>query len=279
VRGLDDVFAAGDITSFPVKQGGIATQQADAAAETIAALAGADLTPQPFRPVLRGLLLTGRQPRYLRHELTGGVGDSSTASPEPLWWPPAKIVGRHLAPFLAAVAGVESPPEAPLAPAAVSIEVAIEDEGADHLAGLRLAVARETEPDDAGNVADAMSTNLLLVAPRQRLGEVVEAMRARGLGCALVCEEGQLVGILTSRDLLRAFAARIHPAEGRVREWMTIEPVAAEADAPIDDAVLLMTEYRLHDLPVVEDGRPLGVISLREAARRVRRRAGIGLGF
>ena len=58
VHGLADVFAAGDITSFPVKQGGIAAQQADAAAEIIAANAGADLTPQPFRPVLRGLLLT-----------------------------------------------------------------------------------------------------------------------------------------------------------------------------------------------------------------------------
>ena len=77
VHGLADVFAAGDITSFPVKQGGIAAQQADAAAEMIAANAGADLTPQPFRPVLRGLLLTGRQPRYLRHEITGGAGDAS----------------------------------------------------------------------------------------------------------------------------------------------------------------------------------------------------------
>jgi hypothetical protein len=68
VLGLSDVFAAGDITSFPVKQGGIAAQQADAAAEMIAANAGVDLVPRPFRPVLRGLLLTGRQPRYLRHE-------------------------------------------------------------------------------------------------------------------------------------------------------------------------------------------------------------------
>src|SRR5205814_7529976 len=115
VHAMADVFAAGDITSFPVKQGGIATQQADAAAELIAANAGADIAPQPFRPVLRGLLLTGGQPRYLRHELTGGAGDVSAASPEPLWWPPAKIVGRYLAPFLGALAGVESPPDAPAA--------------------------------------------------------------------------------------------------------------------------------------------------------------------
>jgi hypothetical protein len=50
---------------------------------------------------------------------TGGAGDVSEASPEPLWWPPAKIVGRYLAPFLGAFAGVESPPEAPAAPGAM----------------------------------------------------------------------------------------------------------------------------------------------------------------
>src|SRR5439155_22648246 len=99
--GVSDIFAAGDVTTFPVKQGGIAAQQATAAAETIAEAAGADVTPRPFRPVLRGLLLTGSVPTYLRAELTGGAGDTSTAQSEPLWWPPGKIVGRHLAPFLA----------------------------------------------------------------------------------------------------------------------------------------------------------------------------------
>ncbi|HEY3185705.1 MAG TPA: FAD-dependent oxidoreductase [Gaiellaceae bacterium] len=111
VTGVADVFAAGDVTAFPVKQGGIAAQQADAAAETIAATAGADVTPRPFHPVLRGLLLTGSAPTYLRTQLPGGAGDTSTARTDPLWWPPAKIVGRHLAPFLAERAGaILSPP-------------------------------------------------------------------------------------------------------------------------------------------------------------------------
>jgi sulfide:quinone oxidoreductase len=123
VPGLTDVFAAGDVTTFPVKQGGIAAQQADAAAEAIAAAAGAELEPQPFRPVLRGLLLTGAQPRYLRHEVTGGSGGTSAASAEPLWWPPAKIVGRYLAPFLASLAGSEPTPSVPWGPDAVSVEV------------------------------------------------------------------------------------------------------------------------------------------------------------
>jgi sulfide:quinone oxidoreductase len=108
VRGALDVYAAGDITDFPLKQGGIATQQADAAAESIAAAAGAEIDPRPFSPVLRGLLLTGLTPRYLRTE-PGSV--HSSADTEALWWPPAKIVGRHLAPFLASQLHMsESPP-------------------------------------------------------------------------------------------------------------------------------------------------------------------------
>jgi sulfide:quinone oxidoreductase len=279
VHGLDDVFAAGDISSFPVKQGGIAAQQADAAAELIAANAGADLTPQPFRPVLRGLLLTGRQPRYLRHEITGGAGDVSAASPEPLWWPPAKIVGRYLAPFLGAIAGVESPPEAPAAPGAVPVEVELDTGKIARLAALPLEIARDAEGGAGPTAADVMWTEPLVVAPEDTLGEVAEKMRERDLGSALVADYGHLIGILTSRDLLRAFAGRVHPSEARVREWMTAEPVAVSAETPIEAAVALMTEYGFHHLPVVEDERPVGMLGLRQAARSARGRTGIGLGF
>ena len=111
VRGLDRVYAAGDITAFPLKQGGIAAQQADAAAEHIAASAGALVTPRPFRAVLRGLLLTGDRPTYLRSEVAGGRGGPDVVGLEPLWWPPAKIVARYLGPFLAEQAGIENPEE------------------------------------------------------------------------------------------------------------------------------------------------------------------------
>lgn len=93
--------AAGDATTCPIKQGGVASQQADAAAEAIAARAGADVEPRPFRPVLRGMLLTGETPHYLRADRSGAAGDSSSASDQALWWPPRKIAGRWLAPYLA----------------------------------------------------------------------------------------------------------------------------------------------------------------------------------
>jgi sulfide:quinone oxidoreductase len=102
VVGCDRVWAAGDAADFPVKQGGIAAQQADAVAEDIAALAGAPVTPSPFRPVLRGMLLTGEAPRYMRATLAGGAGEDSTVADHALWWPPGKIAGRYLGPHLGA---------------------------------------------------------------------------------------------------------------------------------------------------------------------------------
>ncbi|HXD53586.1 MAG TPA: FAD-dependent oxidoreductase [Solirubrobacteraceae bacterium] len=101
VRGLRNVYAAGDGIAYPVKQGGLGTQQADAAARAIAARLGAAVEPTPFRPELRGLLLTGLGPSYL-HAVPGRGGkNGSVVALNPLWWPPSKIAGRHLAPYLA----------------------------------------------------------------------------------------------------------------------------------------------------------------------------------
>jgi len=113
-----DVYAAGDMTQFPLKQGGIAAQQADVAAAAIASRVGVDLEVAPFRPVLRGLLLTGMVPRYLRAEPGTGRSVVDTAT---LWWPPAKIVGRYLSPFLAERLGLD-----PYPPPADGVRVEIE---------------------------------------------------------------------------------------------------------------------------------------------------------
>jgi len=111
VRGVADVYAAGDATDYPIKQGGLATQQADAVAAAIAARAGAPLTPAPFRPVLRGMLVTSERPRYLESDVTGH--GSAYAADMPLWWPPTKVAGRHLAPFLAERFGARLPAPQP----------------------------------------------------------------------------------------------------------------------------------------------------------------------
>ncbi|HKZ14931.1 MAG TPA: FAD/NAD(P)-binding oxidoreductase [Solirubrobacterales bacterium] len=98
------IYAAGDTTSFPVKQGGIASQQADVAAEAIAAELGVPIEPSAFDPILRAVLWTGYEPLYLQGWLGGGHGETSTLSTEPPWKGSTdKIVARRLTSFLADV--------------------------------------------------------------------------------------------------------------------------------------------------------------------------------
>jgi sulfide:quinone oxidoreductase len=115
VEGIEDVWAAGDGTSFPVKQGGLAAEQADAAAEDIARRLGAAVHPEPFSPVLRGQLLTGEDSLHMRAELEGGHGEGDVSA-DLLWWPPSKVVGRYLPSFLAYRGADQgaTPPRTPL---------------------------------------------------------------------------------------------------------------------------------------------------------------------
>jgi sulfide:quinone oxidoreductase len=100
VVGMPDVFAAGDATAFPIKQGGIAAQQADAVAAAIAASVGARVAARPFRPVMRGLVTAGGAAHYMRAR-----DDVGEVSEQPLWWPPNRLCGRYLAPYLSSRVG------------------------------------------------------------------------------------------------------------------------------------------------------------------------------
>lgn len=124
VVGVEHVHAAGDGTNFPIKQGGLATQQADAAASDIAASIGAIAEAEPFHPVLRGKLFTAAESLHMSADVAGGAGDG-TASHDPLWWPPDKISGRYLAGWLhdSLPAGE---PEVP--PHGLDVEVAVPKE-------------------------------------------------------------------------------------------------------------------------------------------------------
>ena len=127
-------------------------------------------------------------------------------------------------------------------------------------------------------LAEIIKPSYIAVAPEDTLGEVAERMRAQNVGAVVVKDFGRLIGILTSRDLLRAFAARVHPSQARVREWMTAEPIAVSASTSVEVAVSLMNEHGVHHLPVVDGKRPVGMLGYRQAVRRSRGR-GIGLGF
>jgi sulfide:quinone oxidoreductase len=126
VTGLPAVHAAGDITNLQVKQGGLAARQADAAADSILAALGVPISPRPFQPVIQGVLFTDREPAYLQAPL----GDATQAA-DPrsfsLWWPPSKIAGRHLSPYLSIRGGAPRAPEVRPDRELLAISVDVED--------------------------------------------------------------------------------------------------------------------------------------------------------
>jgi CBS domain-containing protein len=117
-------------------------------------------------------------------------------------------------------------------------------------------------------VADVMVRDVLTVDPTDSIGEAAEKMNAANVGAVVVVEDFvRIVGIVTERDLLRAVAARARAAEARVRQWMTEDPVTIEPETTIDEAAQIMFEHNFRHLPVVKDGRPLGIVSLRLLSR------------
>ena len=115
-------------------------------------------------------------------------------------------------------------------------------------------------------LSELMAADVLAVAPEDTLGEAAEKMVARGVGSAVVTDFGRLIGILTERDLMRAMAGRVHSSEARVREWMTAEPVTASEDTTAEEAARIMLEQGFRHLPVVKDGRAIGIVSIRDVA-------------
>jgi CBS domain-containing protein len=113
-----------------------------------------------------------------------------------------------------------------------------------------------------------MVRDVLTVAPSDTIGEAAEKMNAANVGAVVVVEDFvRIVGIVTERDLLRAVASRARAAEARVRQWMTPNPVTIQPDLTIDEAAQIMFDHNFRHLPVVKDGRPLGIVSLRLLAR------------
>lgn len=117
-------------------------------------------------------------------------------------------------------------------------------------------------------VAEVMNANVLTVDPAASIGEAAEKMIDAGVGAIVVMEDmARMVGIVTERDLMRAVAQRVRAAEARVRQWMTESVVTIEPETTVEDAARMMFERNFRHLPVMKDGRLLGIVSLRRLSQ------------
>jgi CBS domain-containing protein len=116
-------------------------------------------------------------------------------------------------------------------------------------------------------VGEIMTSDVLTVEPSDTIGETAQKMVERGVSSAVVSDYGTLIGIVTERDLTRAVAGRVHTSEARVREWMTSDPITLAPDATADEAAKIMLDNGFRHVPIVDQGRAVGIVSIRDVAR------------
>jgi CBS domain-containing protein len=106
------------------------------------------------------------------------------------------------------------------------------------------------------------------VSPSTSLRAVIQTLIDKKIGCVLVVDEGELLGIFTERDVLMNIAGREREfADDAVREWMTPNPETVAEDDSIACAIHKMDIGGYRHLPVMESGQPVGIISVRDVVR------------
>ena len=117
---------------------------------------------------------------------------------------------------------------------------------------------------------DVMSTTLVTVEPHGSVAEAAELMSIHHVGAVLIVVDGALQGIFTERDIVRALAAEHDAAHHAAADWMSRDPITLHPDAPISEARDRMLEEGFRHIPLLEDGRVVGIVSLRDLSGRVR---------
>lgn len=128
----------------------------------------------------------------------------------------------------------------------------------------------------ADTVREVMSAEPLTLQSTDSLREAARKMREADIGPVIVEEGGEICGVLTDRDIVvRAIAEGLNPDEASAGEICSRDLATLEPDQPVEDAIRLMRERAIRRLPVVEEGKPVGIVSIGDLALERDRRSAL----
>jgi CBS domain-containing protein len=119
-------------------------------------------------------------------------------------------------------------------------------------------------------VREVMKTTLYSVDPSTTVGEAISLMARNRIGSALIMDGGQLIGIFTERDTVRAISQSHDAPDHEISSWMTRDPKTVSPDIDADAALRMMLDSGFRHLPVVERGVVVGMVSMRDLAAEQR---------
>lgn len=117
------------------------------------------------------------------------------------------------------------------------------------------------------SVGEIMTKELVTVGSGATVAEAATVMGERKVGSALVIDEGQLVGIFTERDIVRALSQDFDAPGHPITHWMTRDPATISPETTIQEALDMMLMRGFRHLPVLDGTTPVGMVSMRDLSR------------
>ena len=120
------------------------------------------------------------------------------------------------------------------------------------------------------HLLDSKGRQIISIGPDASVFDAIKLMADKGVGSLMVMTDDELQGIITERDYARKVIIKNRASEStRVAEIMTTELMTATSEQTVNECMEVMSERRIRHLPVVEDGKVIGMISMRDLVQAI----------
>jgi CBS domain-containing protein len=120
------------------------------------------------------------------------------------------------------------------------------------------------------NLLQRKQKSFWIISPESSAYEAIQIMASHDVGALVVMDGNQMVGIITERDYIRkVLLSKRHLEDIQIHEIMTQKVITVSPDQTVEGCMALMIDHRIRHLPVTENGKPMGIISIRDVVNQI----------